>query len=388
MNNETNRNVYLDNSATTRPYDFVIDLMVKIMAADYGNPSSLHRMGLAAEEYVKTARGQVAHALGASPEEIFFTSGGSESDNTAIFGAAYKGRRRGKKILTSEVEHPAVLEAYARLAEEGFETVLLPVDDRGVLDLEAFDQAMDDDVILISVMHVNNETGAIQPIEEIAKKKRQALFHVDMVQSFGKLPIDLSGALSGVDMASVSGHKIHGPKGIGALYIRRGLTIRPFLVGGGQEKGMRSGTENVPAIAGLGLASEIIYKNREKKNDHLRALTGAMRTWFAENMDGILFNSCEDGAPHILSVSFEKTRGEVLLHTLEQSGISVSTGSACSSNKKGLSHVIKAMGRNDKQVEGTIRFSLCDETTMDDVRYACEKTKEAVERFRRLGSFR
>ncbi|MBQ2063052.1 MAG: cysteine desulfurase [Firmicutes bacterium] len=388
MNNVTNRNVYLDNSATTRPYDFVIDLMVKIMAADYGNPSSLHRMGLAAEEYVKTARGQVAHALGASPEEIFFTSGGSESDNTAIFGAAYKGRRRGKKILTSAVEHPAVLEAYARLAEEGFETVLLPVDDRGVLDMEAFDQAMDDDVILISVMHVNNETGAIQPIEEIAKKKRQALFHVDMVQSFGKLPIDLSGALSGVDMASVSGHKIHGPKGIGALYIRRGLTIRPFLVGGGQEKGMRSGTENVPAIAGLGLASEIIYKNREKKNAHLRALTGEMRTWFTENMNGILFNSQENGAPHILSVSFEKTRGEVLLHTLEQSGIYVSTGSACSSNKKGLSHVIKAMGRNDKQVEGTIRFSLCDETTMDDVRYACEKTKEAVERFRRLGSFR
>ncbi|MCR5134504.1 MAG: cysteine desulfurase [Clostridiales bacterium] len=388
MSNETIRNVYFDNSATTRPYDFVIDLMVKIMAEDFGNPSSLHRAGIAAEGYVKTARAQVAAAMGASPEEIFFTSGGSESDNTAIFGAAYKGRRRGKKILTSAVEHPAVLESFARLAEEGYETVLLPVDGRGILDMEAFDRAMDDDVILISVMHVNNETGAIQPIEEIAKKKRQALFHVDMVQSFGKLPIDLSGALSGVDMASVSGHKIHGPKGVGALYIRRGLTIRPFLVGGGQEKGMRSGTENVPAIAGLGLAAEIIYKSREKKNAHLRALTGAMRTWFEENVNDILFNSQEDGAPHILSVSFGKTRGEVLLHTLEQSGIYVSTGSACSSNKKGMSHVIKAMGRTDRQVEGTLRFSLCDSCTMDDAMYVCEKTKEAVDRFRRLGSFR
>lgn len=379
---------YFDNSATTRPYDMVIDLMAHIMSEDFGNPSSLHRMGLAAEEYVRTAREQVAKAMGASPEEIYFTSGGSESDNTAIFGGAYKGRRQGKKILTSCIEHPAVLEAFARLQKEGYETVLLPVDSNGVLDMEAFDREMNDDVILISVMHVNNETGAIQPIEEIAKKKGRALLHVDMVQSFGKLPIDLHGALSGVDMASVSGHKIHGPKGIGALYIKRGLTIRPFLVGGGQEKGFRSGTENVPAIAGLGLAAQTIYINRARKNEHLMEIKDYMRSWFMENVDHILLNSPEDGAPHILSISFEKTRGEVLLHTLEQSGIYVSTGSACSSNKKGMSHVIKAMGRTDKQVEGTLRFSLSDSCRMDEAKYVCEKTKEAVERFRRLGSFR
>ena len=366
----------------------VIDLMAHIMSEEYGNPSSLHRMGMEAEGYVRTAREQVAKAMGASPEEIYFTSGGSESDNTAIFGGAYKGRRQGRKILTSCIEHPAVLESFARLKEEGFETVLLPVDKNGVLDMEAFDREMDEDVILISLMHVNNETGAIQPVEEVAKKKGHALLHVDMVQSFGKLPIDLHGALSGVDMASISGHKIHGPKGTGALYIRRGLNIRPFLVGGGQEKGLRSGTENVPAIAGLGRAAQTIYVNRERKNEHLREITDYMRGWFQENVDHILLNSSEDGAPHILSISFEKTRGEVLLHTLEQSGIYVSTGSACSSNKKGQSHVIKAMGRTDKQVEGTLRFSLCDSCTMDEAKFVCEKTREAVERFRRLGSFR
>lgn len=391
MNNEEIKNIYFDNSATTRPYDFVIDLMTQIMAWDYGNPSSLHRMGMTAENYVTEARRQVAKAMGALPEEIVFTSGGTESDNTALIGAAYKGRRRGNRILTTKIEHPAVLETFARLEEEGFDAVYLPVDRRGVVDMEAFEAAMSDDVILISVMHVNNETGAIQPVEEIAKKKRNALFHVDMVQSFGKLPIDLSGTLACVDLASVSGHKIHGPKGIGALYIRKGLTLRPFLVGGGQEKGMRSGTENVPAIAGLGLAAEIICRNRDKKNAHLRELTDAMRGYFTDNLKNITFNTPDDPAiraPHILNVSFEKTRGEVLLHTLEQSGISVSTGSACSSNKKGMSHVIKAMGRTDSQVEGTIRFSLCDSVTMDDAMYVCEKTKEAVDRFRRLGSFR
>lgn len=388
MNTTNTPTVYFDNSATTRPYDAVMDLMKEVMDEAYGNPSSLHRMGMAAEEYVDKAREKVAAAMGASPEEIFFTSGGSESDNTAIFGGAYKMKRRGKKILTSSIEHPAVLESFARLAEEGYETVLLPVDKNGVLDMEAFDREMNGDVVLISVMHVNNETGAVQPIERIAEKKGHALFHVDMVQSFGKLPIDMHGALKGVDMASISGHKIHGPKGIGALYIRRGLVIRPFLVGGGQEKGMRSGTENVPAIAGLGEAARIIYVNRARKNEHLMELKELMRSWFTENIDHILFNSPEDGAPHILSVSFEKTRGEVLLHTLEQNGIYVSTGSACSSNKKGLSHVIKAMGRTDAQVDGTLRFSLCDANTVDEAIYVCEKTKEAVERFRRLGSFR
>lgn len=388
MNQETNTIYYFDNSATTRPYEMVVGLMNEVMLTGFGNPSSLHRMGMQAEEYVRTAREQVAKAMGASPDEIYFTSGGSESDNTAIIGGAYKMRRRGRKILTSCIEHPAVLESFARLAEEGFETVLLPVDENGVLDMDAFAREMGEDVILISVMHVNNETGAMQPIEQIAKMKGNALLHVDMVQSFGKLPIDLHGGLSGVDMASISGHKIHGPKGSGALYIRKGLSIRPFIVGGGQEKGMRSGTENVPAIAGLGLAAQTIYINRERKNQHVQEIKAYMRQWFTDHVEDILFNSLEDGAPHILNISFAKTRGEVLLHTLEQSGIYVSTGSACSSNKKGLSHVIKAMGRTDQQVEGTLRFSLCDATTMDEARYVCEKTKEAVDRFRRLGSFR
>ena len=377
--------IYLDNSSTTRPFDEVIDLMGKIMREDYGNASSLHRMGMKAEEHMTRAREQMAKALGVLPEEIFFTSGGTESDNTALLCGAAAGKRRGNKVITTCIEHPAILESLERLKEQGFETVTIPVDERGVVDMEAMKAAIDEDTILISCMHVNNETGAIQPISEIAKLKGNALFHVDAVQSFGKLRVPMEG----IDLLSISGHKIHGPKGVGVLFVRKGTNIRPFIVGGGQEKHFRSGTENIPGIAGIGLAAEIIYTDREKKNEVLRGEKKALMDILSEKLDNVLFNSDMDGAPHILNVTFEGVRGEVILHMLEQDGIFVSTGSACSSNKSNhRSHVIKAMGRTDDQVDGTIRFSLCDGIPMEDIVFAAEKTAEHVTKFMKLGRFR
>lgn len=379
--------IYMDNSATTRPYDEVIDLMGELMREGYGNPSSLHRLGMKAESYVEEAREKVAGTLGARPDEIYFTSGGTESDNTAVLAGAEKMRHTGRKVVTTAIEHPAVLEAVRLLMARGYEGLFLPVGREGTVDPEEAARAVQG-AGLLSVMHVNNETGAVQPIAELGRRKDAALFHVDMVQSFGKLPIDLSGEYAAVDMATVSAHKIHGPKGVGALYVRKGLVLAPLLVGGGQEKAMRSGTENVPAIAGFGRAAELIYQRREEKNAHLFACTEYMRNFFAGEVNDALINSPENAAPHIVSVSFPGTRAEVLLHALEQEEIYVSTGSACSSNKKGGSHVIAAMGRTAREVEGTLRFSLCDDTTMDDVKETCQKTKAAVERFRALGSFR
>lgn len=370
--------IYLDNSATTRQHDSVTETMLNYMKEDFGNPSSLYSLGVTAEKAVKAARKKVMKAMGQAQGNLYFTSGGTEADSMAIFGAAAARRKRGRRIITSQVEHPAVLEACKRLEEQGFEVVFIGVDDKCRLDMKQLKEAVSDDTILISLMQVNNETGTVMPIDEIGEHKRQALLHTDAVQAFGKLPLPRK-----ADMISVSGHKIHGPKGIGALWTAPKTHIPAFLVGGGQEDGMRSGTENVPAIAGFGTAAELI---------RLDAEMGKLRNYLMEGIrqeiPDVKINSPQDGCPAVLNVSFLGTRAEVLLHTLEQDEIYVSTGSACSSNKKGQSHVLKAMGLTDKEIEGAIRFSFGRYNTREEMDIVLDKVKSAVERFRRLGSFR
>ena len=374
---------YLDNSATTRQFDEVTDLMTRMMKEDYGNPSSLHHMGLVAEKAVKEARKNIADAAGVRPENVYFTSGGTESDNTAIIGAAHSRKRQGKRIITTKIEHPAVLESFKRLEEEGFEAVYVDVSSDGIVDMDMMRESITDDTILIACMHVNNETGAVQPVEEIAAMKGRALMHVDAVQSFGKIALPHKG----VDTIAVSGHKIHGPKGTGALIVSDGVNIKPFIVGGGQERNFRSGTENTPGIAGLGLAAKMVTEDLEGRYKMLDALRSRLFDGLKQ-IDDILVNSNEDSCPAVLNISFLGTRGEVILHTLETSGVYVSTGSACSSHHGGGSHVLKAMGLTDKQIDGAIRFSLSAENTPEEMDYAAEMTAKAVSSFRRLGSLR
>lgn len=370
--------IYLDNSATTRQHDQVTEVMLNYMTQDFGNPSSLYQLGVTAEKAVKEARRQMMKAMGRQDGNLYFTSGGTEADSMAVLGTAMARKRRGKRIITSKVEHPAVLEACKRLEEYGFEVIYINVDRQCRLDLQQLKNAVNDETILITVMQVNNETGTIMPVDEIARYKKNALVHTDAVQAFGKIPLSKK-----ADLISVSGHKIHGPKGSGALWIRDGVHIQPFLVGGGQESGMRSGTENVPAIAGLGKAADMI-----KDAADLTEIRDYLRQGLEQEIPDILINSPQDGCPAVLNVSFLGTRAEVLLHTLEQEAIYVSTGSACSSNKKGQSHVLKAMGLTDKEIEGAIRFSFSRYNTIQEMDQVLDRVKGAVTRFRRLGSFR
>lgn len=395
---EQKKIVYLDNSATTRQLDQVTDIMTEMMREDYGNPSSLHLLGVEAEKRVRGARKSLAAALGASEEEIYFTSGGTEADNTVFFGVAEARKRTGKKIITTAVEHPAILEPARRLQAMGFTVEYIGVDGHCHLDMEKLASAIDEETILISVMGVNNETGTILPIEEISRMKEQynrahntdILLHCDGVQALGKIPVDLKGGYGGVDLLSVSGHKIHGPKGIGALYVRKGMHLPPFVYGGGQEKHMRSGTENTPAIVGFGKAAEIGRKDFAERTGRMKAVRSRLLEGILAEIPDVRINSPQDetACPSVLNVSFLGTRGEVLLHTLEQEGIFVSTGSACSSNKKGRSHVLMAMGLSDREIEGAVRFSFSGENTVEEMDYVIEKVKAAVLRFRRLGSFR
>ena len=341
---------YLDNSATTRCCEEAAQLVVKLLTEDYGNPSSLHMKGIEAERFVETAKKKIAKTLRVSEKEIIFTSGGTESNNLAIIGVAEENKRSGKHVITTSIEHPSVSATMAYLEEHGYEVTYLPVDAYGVISLDDLKAAIRPDTILVSLMQVNNEIGAIEPVAEAAeliKKKNpdtlipQTLFHVDAIQSYGKMRI--YPAKMHVDLLSVSGHKIHGPKGSGFLYIKDKTKIHPLLNGGGQQRGMRSGTENVPAIAGLGVAAERIYTGFEEKIDRMYTL----REHFIEEVTkipGVHVNGHTDrsNAPHIVSVSTEGVRAEVLLHALEDKEIYVSAGSACSSNKPSVSHTLKA----------------------------------------------
>lgn len=379
--------VYLDNSATTKQFDSVTEVIGKAAEDFYGNPSSLHSMGLASEKAVKAARQTLADSIGANREEIIFTSCGTESDNTALYGIAHSRRREGNKIITSEVEHPAVLEACKVLEKEGFDVAYIGVDSKCRLDMDHLKAEIDDNTILISIMGVNNETGTIMPFREIGALKKNAAFHIDAVQAYGKVNLKNTGA----DLISLSAHKIHGPKGMGALYARKGVKLPPYIVGGGQEGHMRSGTENVPGILGFEEAVKTMMSDFDAANAQMQNVKNYLLAGIRDNIKDIIVNTpVEEGqsAASVLNISFLGTRGEVLLHTLEQDGIFVSTGSACSSNKKGQSHVLSAMGLKPKEIEGAIRFSFSRFNTIEEMDYTIEKVNKAVTRFRRLGSFR
>lgn len=377
---------YLDNSATTRVFDSVRDITIRTMCGDYGNPSSMHVKGVEAEQYVREARAVIAQSLKVTEKEIIFTSGGTESNNMAIIGTAMAARRMGNHIITSSVEHASVSHVMNFLEEQGFRITWLPVNEFGEVDLRALEQAMTPDTILVSVMYVNNEMGAVEPVDEIARiiKRRnpRTLFHVDAIQAYGKYRIWPK--REGIDLLSVSGHKIHGPKGVGFLYIRDRVKIKPILWGGGQQGGMRSGTENVPGIAGLGEAAREIYQDHERKINYLYQLKSRF-TAGIQLIEGTHVNGRggRESAPHIVSVSFEGVRSEVLLHALEDKGIYVSAGSACSSNHPMPSETLKSIGIKSPLLDSTLRFSFSIFNTPEEIDYTLEVLGELLPVLRR-----
>ena len=377
---------YFDNSATTKVLDSVKDIVVKTMTEDYGNPAAKHRKGMEAEQYIRDARKIIADTMKVQEKEILFTSGGSESNNMALIGAAWANQRAGKHIISTSIEHPSVYNPLGVLEELGFEVTILPVDHDGHISLKELEEAIRPDTILVSTMYVNNEVGAVEPVEEISKiikaKNPSALYHVDAIQAYGKYVIRPK--KQGIDLLSVSSHKIHGPKGVGFLYIRNGVKIKPLIYGGGQQAGMRSGTENVPGVAGFGAAAKEMYTNHAEKVQKLIELKDYMTDRLGE-IEGTVINSKkgEASAPQIVSVSFEGVRSEVLLHALEDKGVYVSSGSACSSNHPGISGTLKGIGVAQKLLDSTIRMSFGMFNTKEEVDYTIDVLKELVPVLRR-----
>ena len=374
---------YLDNAATTSVFPEVGSIMLKVMEEDYGNPSSKHTRGMEAERYITNAAEDIASLLKCQAKEIIFTSGGTEANNMALIGAAFANKRKGRHIITTRIEHPSVHEPLARLEEQGFEVTYLPVNRNGILDADVLGDALREDTILVSVMYVNNEIGSVQDINKLCrvvkKKDNSILFHTDAIQAYGKYKIVPKKL--GVDMVSVSGHKIHGPKGSGFLYVKDKTKIHPLILGGGQQRGMRSGTENVPAIAGIGLASKIIYG----MEGHIEKMYALKKRFIdrIEGLGGIIINgmdgmSLEETAPHIVNVLFEGTRSEVLLHALAAKGIFVSSGSACSSNHPELSGTLKAAGVKDSLLDSALRFSFSVFTTEEQIDYTADVLAEEL----------
>lgn len=378
--------IYLDNAATTAPHPAVVEAVTRALAADYGNPSSLHGKGVAAERVVTAAREAVAQTLGADPEEVLFTSGGTEANSLAIVGAARLAR--GRHLIASAVEHSSVLVPMRRLAADGFALTELPVDRGGRVAAAEVERALRPETALVSIMAVNNELGTVQPIEEIARAVRRhhstggrVLFHVDAVQAWGKIP--LRPARWGVDLMSLSGHKVHGPKGVGALYVRRGVQLAPLLGGGEQERSLRPGTENVPGIAGIGAAARLLLDDVDTVIANVRALAQRLRAQIEAIPDSRV-NTPQDGVPHILSATFRGVRGEMLLHRLEQDGIFISTGSACHSHDAAPSHVLLAAGVSPEDARSTIRFGLSRLTTAGEIDLAAHALGRAVADLRAL----
>lgn len=375
--------IYFDNGATTRVFPEVKEIMDKVMEEEYGNPSSMHKKGLVAEHHLKRTREIIAKSLKVEPKEITFTSGGTESNNLAIIGTALANQRRGKHIITSTIEHASVYNPYFFLEEMGFEVTFIPVDEKGILRLDRLKEAIRPDTILVSVMAVNNEIGSVMPMEEIGKIIKETnpntYYHADCVQAYGKMRI--FPRKWNIDMLSISGHKIHGPKGSGALYVRNGVKIKPILYGGNQEQALRSGTENVPAIAGLGTAAEMIYENHEERVAHLREI----KEYFLERVMTLPDVTNHSGeAPHIASVSFLNVRSEVLLHALEDKGICVSAGSACSSNKPAVSGTLKGIGLKREEYESTLRFTFSCYNTKEEVDQVIEELEKLLVLLRRF----
>ncbi|MCI9340539.1 MAG: cysteine desulfurase [Dorea sp.] len=378
--------VYLDNSATTRAYECVGELVKKVMCEDYGNPSSMHAKGVAAEQYIKEAKETFAKLLKVKEKEIFFTSGGTESDNLALRGAAWANQRAGKHLITSAIEHPAIINTMRHLEEEGFRVTYLPVDRYGRVRLDALKEALCEETILVSIMYVNNEVGSVQPIQEAAgivkAYNKNILFHVDAVQGFGKYRIYPKKLK--VDLCSISGHKIHGPKGSGILYIGEDVKIRPIVFGGEQQKNVRSGTENVPGIAGISLAARTIYQDLDVKVAQMRRLKQRFIKGVSQIEDTTIHGLYDEtSAPHIISVGFAGIRSEVLLHALEEKGIYVSSGSACASNHPQVSGVLKGIGARQEFLDATLRFSMSEFTTPQEIDYTLDTLYNIVPKLRR-----
>lgn len=379
--------VYLDNSATTRAYDCVRDIVRKTLCEDYGNPSSMHTKGVESEKYVREAKEILARLMKVQEKEIYFTSGGTESDNLALIGCARANHRAGKHLITSSIEHPAILNTMKYLEEEeGYKVTYLPVDENGKIKLDVLKAALCEETILVSIMYVNNEIGSVQPIEEavniVKSYNKNILFHVDAVQGFGKYRIFPK--KMGIDLMSVSGHKIHGPKGIGFLYINEKVKIKPIIFGGEQQKNIRSGTENVPGIAGIARAAKEIYTDFEAKISYMYRL----KQRFIEGISKIENTkihglSDENSAPHIISVGVAGIRSEVLLHTLEDKGIYVSSGSACASNHPAISGVLKGIGAGKEYLDSTLRFSMSEFTTEEEIDYTLETLYTCVPMLRK-----
>ncbi len=388
--------IYLDNSATTMVMDEAADKALTLMKSEYGNPSSMHSFGFEAEKEIREAAGIFAQIWHCDREEIYFTSGGTEADNLAIIGGASAQKRKGNHLITTKIEHPAVLEPFKHLEKEGFEVTYLDTDENGIISLDELSGALRDDTILVSIMHVNNEIGSIQPVEEAARiikeKNPGCLFHVDDIQGFGKL--SLLPKTSGIDMISVSGHKIHAPKGTGVLYVNKNIRINPIILGGGQQSGMRSGTENVPGIAAMAVAARILDKNIRENSEYLYEL----RRCFIEqikdieglkvngpgNFQNASDNTVKNFAPHIVSLSVSGVRAEVLLHALEERDIYISAGSACSSHKRAHSATLLSIGLEKDLLESTVRFSFCETNTKEEAEKTAAVLKELLPMLRRF----
>lgn len=379
--------VYLDNSATTKPTPEVVAAINRAYSEYYGNPSSLHRKGLEAERVLSQARREIASAIGAAPEEILFTSGGTESNNLAIAGFLRRAGHRNKFIATTKIEHPSVLNVFKKLEADGFEVAFLNPDPSGIVNLNEVKAVLEKEPALLSVMLVNNETGAIQPITEIAQLLRSSgkktVFHVDAVQAFGKVPFRVNSL--NVDLLSVSGHKFHGPKGVGALFVKKGVRLEPLFFGGNQEAGLRSGTENLPAIAGMSAAVEQTVKSLTGDIAKMRLLKNRLQNEIERNIPDIRINSPSEAncAPHILNVSFLGVKSEILLHALEQDGIYVSSGSACSSRKRSFSHVLQAMGRSGAELDSAVRFSFNRFNELAEIDYVVDRLQTHVAAIRK-----
>ena len=378
---------YFDNSASTKVSEKAIDIMLKTMREDYANSSAKHIKGVDAEKYVKDAAETIAKTLKVKKSEIIFTSGGTESNNMALLGTAMAKKRLGKHIIISGIEHPAVYMPATFLAEEGFELTVLPVDKTGRVDLEVLKESIREDTILVSIMYVNNEIGAVEPVDEISKiiksKNANTLFHVDAIQAYTKLKINPK--TQGIDMLSASGHKFHGPKGVGFLYIDGNVKINPIIFGGGHQRGMRSGTLNTTGIAGMGVAAKEAYDEFDDRIEKIKSLKNFIMDEL-EKIDGAVLNTGrgDNFTPQIISVSFEDIRAEVLLHALEDRGIYVSSGSACSSNHPGISGTLKAVGIREDLLDATIRISLSELNNMDEAKYLIDNLKELLPLLRKF----
>ena len=381
------RNVYLDYSATTPVKEEVLKEMIPYFTEKFGNPSSLYDMGLESKEAVEKARQQVAALINADPSEIYFTAGGTEADNWAVFGTAEKFRAKGNHIITTKVEHHAMLHSCAYLEKEGYDVTYLDIDKDGRVDLKQLEDAITDKTILISIMLVNNEIGTIEPVKEAAAiaKKHKILFHTDAVQALGNVPIDVKDM--GIDMMSMSSHKIYGPKGIGALFIRKGVRIDNYMHGGAQENNRRAGTENLAGIVGFGKAAELAKENFDAHVKHSSQMRDYLKDRILSEIPDTFVNGTMDGRhPGNLNVTFEYIEGESILLLLNQFGISVSTGSACSSKSLEPSHVLAALGVPDEMIHGTVRFTVGDMTTKEDIDYVVDNLKTVVARLREISS--